>query len=91
MSGQVIKAWNPTTSQWEPVLIGAQGPPGESAQREVRSDWQSPYSYIGIAAVSTPESSLSWKITRITISGSTITSAVATSVAWTDRYTATYI
>jgi hypothetical protein len=28
MSGSVLKAWNPVTLQWEPVLVGKQGPPG---------------------------------------------------------------
>lgn len=28
MSGSVLKAWNPISSQWEVVLVGKQGPPG---------------------------------------------------------------
>jgi hypothetical protein len=28
MAGSVLKAWNPVTLAWEPILVGKQGPPG---------------------------------------------------------------
>lgn len=90
-------AWNslpyayPAQGQTGPQgATGAQGATGESARREARSDWQSPYSYIGIAADGSAESASVWKITRITVTGTTVTTAVASPIRWTDRYTATY-
>ena len=57
-----------------------------------RQDFQTPYSYCGIAAPGSEETDSVWKITRlqIQIDGST-TTATATAVKWTERYTATYI
>lgn len=69
---------------------GAMGPEGASAQRESRSDWVAPNSYIGIAAEGSLESASVWKITRVTVSGNIVTTAIATPVAWTDRLTAIY-
>lgn len=31
MSGSVLKAWNPISSQWEVVLVGKQGPAGPAS------------------------------------------------------------
>ena len=57
-----------------------------------RQDFQAPYSYCGIAAPGSAEADSVWKITRILVNNNgTITTAVATAVKWTDRYTATYI
>jgi hypothetical protein len=57
-----------------------------------RQDFQTPYSYCGIALPGSEETDSVWKITRIQIQvdGSTTTTQ-ATAVKWTDRYTATYI
>lgn len=70
---------------------GATGATGQSAQREARSDWSSPYSYIGIAAKGTSETTALWKVARIQVSGSTVTVKQATPIKWSDRYTATYV
>ena len=89
----ILRKYNNTTLAWEPVVVGAQGAKGDtgqSAQREARSDWVSPYNYIGIAAKGSAETSAVWKITRITISGTTVTTATITNVKWSDRLTATY-
>jgi hypothetical protein len=57
-----------------------------------KQDFQTPYSYCGIAAPGSVETDSVWKITRIEIlNNGTITTTVATAVKWTDRYTATYI
>lgn len=57
--------------------------------KSVQSDYQSGYSYIGVAQFGTSSSTASWRITRIS-TALPITTGVATSVAWTDRLTATY-
>lgn len=69
---------------------GEQGPPGESFVREARSDWVAPNSYMGIAAEGSSESATVWKVTRVTVSGSSVTVAVASPIRWTDRLTAVY-
>lgn len=57
-----------------------------------RQDFQTPYSYCGIANPGSQETDSVWKITRIQVNlNGTITTTVATAVKWTDRYTATYI
>jgi hypothetical protein len=56
-----------------------------------RQDFQSPYSYCGYATYGSSENDSVWKITRIIVAeNGTITTAVATNVKWTDRYTAIY-
>jgi hypothetical protein len=57
-----------------------------------KQDFQTPYSYCGIAAPGSAENDSVWKITRIEVlNNGTVTTAVATAVKWTDRYTSTYI
>ncbi len=57
-----------------------------------RQDFQTPYSYCGIAAPGSEETDSVWKITRLQVNlNGTITTATATAVKWTERYTATYI
>jgi hypothetical protein len=57
-----------------------------------KQDFQTPYSYCGVAAPGSAETDSVWKITRIQVEANgTVTTAVATNVKWTDRYTATYI
>lgn len=54
-------------------------------------DFQTPYSYCGIADVGSVENNNVWKITRIEVfMDGTILSKVATNVAWSDRYSITY-
>lgn len=50
------------------------------------------YDYCGTAPTGTLETAAKWTITRLTIAtdGSISQTAIATNVAWTDRYTATY-
>lgn len=72
------------------VEVSSTGATGESAQREARSDWQDPYSYIGIAAKGSSESTNVWKITRITVGTNTVTTASSSPVAWSNRANVTY-
>ncbi|WP_026308625.1 hypothetical protein [Spirosoma spitsbergense] len=71
-------------------IQGIQGLPATSYTR--RSDYVSPYSYIGTAQTGTADSATSWTITRIQLAtdGST-TKTRATGVAWTNHLTATYV
>jgi hypothetical protein len=72
---------------------GPQGPRGADAPpREKRSDYSGSFSYCGYANVGTPESASNWTITRITVLNTgNVTTAVAVSSSWTDRYTNIYI
>jgi hypothetical protein len=57
-----------------------------------KQDFQTPYSYCGLAAPGSDDNDSVWKITRLLVAANgTVTTAVATAVKWTDRYTATYI
>ena len=57
-----------------------------------KQDFQTPYSYCGVAAPGSAETDSVWKITRIIVAANgTVTTAVATAVKWTERYTSTYI
>jgi head-tail adaptor len=68
-----------------------QGPAGADRTAQVRSDYVSPYSYLGVAPVGSAESAEVWRITRIEQhSDGTVTTATAENVAWDDRLTATY-
>lgn len=50
------------------------------------------YDYCGSAPLGTLEATAKWTIVRITVvSDGTTTKATATNVAWSDRYTATYV
>jgi hypothetical protein len=70
---------------------GPQGPAGADRTAQVRSDYVSPYSYLGVASVGSIESAEVWRITRIEQhSDGTVTTATAENVAWDDRLTATY-
>jgi hypothetical protein len=59
---------------------------------EVRSDFVSPYTYTGIAAAGTSESTASWKIRRseFDAAGTHVATLTATSVSWDNRLTASY-
>jgi len=59
---------------------------------EVRSDSVSPYTYTGIAASGTSESTASWKIRRseFDAAGTHVATLTATAVSWNNRLTASY-
>jgi len=58
---------------------------------EKRHDFYEPYSYCGTAPAGTLDSDIIWTITRINIySSGEITTAIATSVDWDNRYTHVY-
>ena len=63
---------------------------GGSLARECRSDYVAPNSYIGIAPSGTAEATAAWQVTRLNISGTTITTTTASPIAWTNRLSATY-
>ena len=55
-------------------------------------DYVEPYSYCGITTLGNAESAATWTIYRLqTAEDGTVTTTTATSVAWTDRLTATYL
>ena len=69
------------SSSWAPTLT-----------QEKEHDFISPYSYCGTAPQGTLISESFWDITRIEVaSDGSVTTALATDVAWTDRETATYV
>jgi hypothetical protein len=69
--------------QIEPLL--------ENPNKEIRHDWQDPYSYCGIAPNGSLETEENWTIKRIQVSlAGTTTILTATDVAWTDRTTVIY-
>lgn len=59
---------------------------------ERRHEWTGTYDYCGVAPLGAADASAVWTITRIAVaSAGTVTVTTATSVAWTNRATATYI
>jgi hypothetical protein len=61
-----------------------------SGLRTVKSDWQSPYNYIGSAPQGTPEFLPVWFITRITVNMDGSTFVETATGAWTNRYSLIY-
>ena len=59
---------------------------------EVRSDFVSPYTYTGLTAAGTAESTASWTIRRseYTSAGAHVATLTANAVEWDDRLTASY-
>ena len=56
-----------------------------------RSDWVSPYSYIGVAPYGSSETDYVWTITRITINNDgTVTTSILHNRRWSDHLTLTY-
>ena len=54
-------------------------------------DFQTPYSYCGLAPLGSTQSQNVWEITRIEVfMDGTVNTQIATSVSWDDRYTAVY-
>ena len=67
------------------------GGPPPALEKELRQDFQAPYSYCGKADQGAPESANVWFISRIEVlgDGSTIV-LTANNVNWTGRYTHIY-
>jgi hypothetical protein len=66
--------------------------PGPTTISQKRHDWTGTYSYVGVAVLGTADSTASWRITRLTVNsaGAVTATGVASNVAWTNRYSATY-
>ena len=65
---------------------------GGAGAIEKRHEWVSPYSYCGVAPDGTLDSASTWEIKRVEVfSDGTTNIKSATSVAWNDRLTVTYI
>jgi len=74
-------------------IQGTTGIQGSIAlKNEIRSDFASNYSYIGVAVYGSSESSSVWTIRRslITSGGAIGSTSTAASVKWSDRLTSTY-
>ena len=69
------------------ALEGFEG--GGGASSLVQSDFDAPYSYIGVAPIGSLTSDSSWTITRIDTTGPVVT-AVAVDATWDDRSTESY-
>jgi hypothetical protein len=67
--------------------------PSGGGSGEVRSDFVSPYTYTGLAAAGTSESTASWTIRRseFDAGGSFVATLTASAVEWDDRLTASYV
>jgi hypothetical protein len=85
-------ATGPTGATGEQGPTGVTGATQTTTRRNANNSTNNNINYCGVAAgTSVSESSAVWTITRLTISASgSITTAIATNVAWTDRETATY-
>jgi hypothetical protein len=86
-SGSIIRLETDTQVTGSLTVNGV----GVSVIKERRQDFVYPYSYCGTAASGSAEAASVWTIVRINMSGSTDTIGTATNVAWTNRYSATYI
>jgi len=75
------------------VVIGtSNSSSGSSSSLESRHDYQSPYSYCGVAPLGSLESQSVWTIKRIEVNiDGTTTKKTATNVIWNNRYSLTYI
>jgi hypothetical protein len=81
-----VLVFDTATSTWV-----AEAPSG-GGSGEVRSDFVSPYTYTGLAAAGTSESTASWTIRRseFDAGGSFVATLTASAVEWDDRLTASY-
>ena len=79
-----VLTWDGDLSLW--VNAPSTGGGGST----VLSDFDAPYSYMGVAPVGSLTSDPVWTITRIDTTGPVVT-AIAVDVAWDDRLTETYI
>jgi hypothetical protein len=78
--GWVTRVRNDANDDWESVGGGG------GASMEVRSDYDHPYNYIGVAPVGSAEDANVWRITRIDV-GPPVEVFVLSGVAWDDRST----
>jgi hypothetical protein len=85
LNGTVTSASFATTASFADFAATA----GAGFEREVRSDFVNPYSYIGVAPVGSLESAAVWTITRIDI-GPPVVTTTATNIEWDSRLTASY-
>jgi len=83
-AGKVLAADGDDGAEWVDAPSGGSG--------EVRSDFVSPYTYTGLAAAGTSESTASWTIRRseFDAGGSFVATLTASAVEWDDRLTASY-
>jgi hypothetical protein len=81
-----VLVFDTATSTWV-----AEAPSG-GGSGEVRSDFASPYTYTGLAAAGTSESTASWTIRRseFDAGGSFVATLTASAVQWANRLTASY-
>jgi hypothetical protein len=81
-----VLVFDTATSTWV-----AEAPAG-GGSGEVRSDFVSPYTYTGLAAAGTSESTASWTIRRseFDAGGSFVATLTASAVQWANRLTASY-
>jgi len=81
-----VLVFDTATSAWV-----AEAPSG-GGSGEVRSDFVSPYTYTGLAAAGTSESTASWTIRRseFDAGGSFVATLTASAVQWANRLTASY-
>jgi hypothetical protein len=81
-----VLVFDTATSTWV-----AEAPSG-GGSGEVRSDFVSPYTYTGLAAAGTSESTASWTIRRseFDAGGSFVATLTASAVQWANRLTASY-
>jgi hypothetical protein len=84
-AGRILAADGDDGAEWVDAPSGGGG-------GEVRSDFVSPYTYTGLAAAGTSESTASWTIRRseFDAGGSFVATLTASSVKWDDRLTASY-
>ncbi len=80
-----VLTWDGDLSLW--VNAPASGGGGGA---DVLSDFDAPYSYMGVAPAGSATSASVWTITRIDTTGPVVT-AIAVDVAWDDRLTETYV
>lgn len=85
---QIVEVVVPAPPQFAEVIVQS-----NELTIERRSDFVSPYNYIGKAVVGSMEGASVWTIKRIevAVNGSVPSVLKATGVKWTERLTETYI
>lgn len=91
-NGELWQKIGAMANEWAKVTAGSGSTTYDRLADFVEGPSGVSYSYMGKAVHGSSLSAPVWVITRFTIaSAGTIASAVATGVAWSGRYTATYI